>query len=68
MHTIETAIVMPVLFFFIFVSMSVCLRYMQRIVRNADALRESAAVYTISNTDIARGGAELYALYQRHAD
>ncbi len=67
MHTIETAIVMPVLLLFLLLSVCVCLKYTEQISRHSDTLRESFFEKRISNTDIARGGAVLYETYRKHA-
>lgn len=66
MYTIETAIVMPVILFFILVSLCICLKYTEIISCHADVLRESALQNKINNADIARGGAVLYDFYEKH--
>lgn len=68
MHTIETAIVLPAILFFVLISICISLKYTEMISRRADVLRASSLEHKISNTDIARGGAVLYDLYQKYAD
>ena len=67
MHTIETAIVMPIIFYLAIGCISMCLRFAELAGAHAQALSDTYQQETLSNTDIARGGDVLYELYTKYA-
>lgn len=68
MYTVETAVVLPAFLLFLLVYICVSVQYTEQVSVHADRLRESALPHTIHNTDIVRGEAVLYDIYQRHTD
>lgn len=66
MHTIETAIILPLIMLFTAALIFICLRYTEITSKHAEILSREAGKHTVSNTDIARGGDIIYELYREY--
>ncbi len=64
-HTLETAIILPVLILFVFMTLFSAFEYARLMSVHAERLYDAAEDRSVSNTDIARCGDIIYEIFKR---
>lgn len=64
MHTIEAAVILPIIFFFAIGFISISLRYTEILSKHTENVSNEMRQHSVSNADIARGGDIIYEIYR----
>lgn len=67
MHTLETAIILPAILFFVAVIICISLKYTDMVSQHADKNAKSVPEELISHTDVVRGGTILSELCKSYS-